>query len=291
MKWNRWLWRVLGVAGVLAFGSAAVQSCGTGQGIGPLPTTTTTTTISASTGGFPDASNTGVPASVTLTPYTGPNPITTDGTVIDGQDFGVGTTVRIDANNVVIRNSQMGQIYLETGSNLQVSYSTINGSARGCNGDDAVQYGNYSLDHVKVLNFSDGPRVSDNNVSITNSYILACFNAGDHADGIQGYQGGTNVLIQHNTIDSTSRTKANSAIFFADDSLSATITDNYLAGGQYVLQPLTSADGTGRYTVTDNVIVNNSWEYGPCNVNVAANVVWSGNELSNGTALPVDSCG
>jgi len=247
---------------------------------------TTTTTVPPLTG-FPTQSDTGVPAGTVLTRYSGPNPITADGTVIDGVDFGTDTTVSINADNVTIRDSRMGMIS-NHGTGLKVSYSTV--TASSCNGTEAVGYDNYSLDHVLVINHSDGPRVSGNNVSITNSYILACFNAGDHADGIQGYGGGTNVVIDHNTIDSTNRRSANSAIFFADHSEQATITDNYLAGGQYVLQPLTETDGTGTYTVTGNVIVNNSWDYGPCRVTADASVSWSANFLDTGKAIPESSC-
>ena len=38
-------------------------------------------------GGFPNADNTGVPAGVALTPYTGPMTITTPGTVIDAKQI------------------------------------------------------------------------------------------------------------------------------------------------------------------------------------------------------------
>jgi len=227
---------------------------------------------------------------VNLTPYTGPNPITTSGTVIDGKDFGIGNTVDIAASNVVIRNSRMGVVNLQSGSNLQVSYSTIDGAASGCNGGDAVQYGDYSLDHVEVVHFSDGPRVSGNNVSITNSFIQVCYNAGDHADGIQGYGGGTNISIRHNSISSTNPTSGNAAIFFADYSKGATIDNNYLSGGQYVLQPLTETDGTGAFTVTNNVIAKGTWDFGPCRITMASKVSWSGNVLDSGTGLAESSC-
>ena len=54
--------------------------------------------------GFPDASNTGVPAGTTLTAYTGPSNITTANTVIDGKNIGC---IQVTAPGVVIRNSNI----------------------------------------------------------------------------------------------------------------------------------------------------------------------------------------
>ena len=65
----------------------------------------TTTTETATTSSFPDASNTGVPAHVSLTPYTGPLTINTAGTVIDGKL--VNGCLNIAAGGVIIRNSRV----------------------------------------------------------------------------------------------------------------------------------------------------------------------------------------
>ena len=49
---------------------------------------------------------------------------------------------------------------------------------------------------------SEGPRVAGSNILIEDNLIGSmCSNSGDHADGIQGYGGGTNIVIRHNTID------------------------------------------------------------------------------------------
>src|SRR6476620_8553964 len=52
--------------------------------------------------GFPDATSTGVPAGVTLTPYNGNLVISTPGAVIEGLD--IHGTVTINANNVTLKN-------------------------------------------------------------------------------------------------------------------------------------------------------------------------------------------
>ena len=66
--------------------------------------------------GKPNAANTGVPSGTSLTRYTGPLNITTDGTVIDGKE--VYGDLKIQASNVVIRNS-----YLHCGSTIPAGNS------------------------------------------------------------------------------------------------------------------------------------------------------------------------
>ena len=53
--------------------------------------------------GMPDATTTGVPAGTTLTAYTGPMTITTNGTVIEGKIID-GATLRVLGDNVTIKN-------------------------------------------------------------------------------------------------------------------------------------------------------------------------------------------
>src|SRR4029453_16253456 len=55
--------------------------------------------------GFPNATNTGVPAGTALTAYTGPKTVTTDGTVIDGKVI-TGSLI-VHADNVVIKNCKI----------------------------------------------------------------------------------------------------------------------------------------------------------------------------------------
>jgi hypothetical protein len=54
--------------------------------------------------GFPNASNTGVPAGTNLTAYNGPSTITTPNTVIDSKSMGC---VDIQTTGVIIRNSRI----------------------------------------------------------------------------------------------------------------------------------------------------------------------------------------
>lgn len=69
------------------------------------PTSTATTTPPA--GGFPNGSNTGVPAGTTLTAYTGSCTITTANTVIDSKNVTCASGLTIRAPGVVIKNSKV----------------------------------------------------------------------------------------------------------------------------------------------------------------------------------------
>ena len=90
-----------------------------------------------------------------------------------------------------------------------------------------------------------------------------CSNSGDHADGIQGYGGGTNIVIRHNTIDLRTAKDVTSPIFFADGSQSADVQNNLVAGGGFSLR--LHDDFTpdhGPWVLKGNRIVNGAWSFG-----------------------------
>ncbi len=106
---------------------------------GTTTTTTSTTTSTTTTvpGGYamPDASNTGPPADTSLTTYSGPCTITTNGTTLDERDITC-ATLTIEASNVTISNSESGPIYLDETDdqydNLTISYVKVDaGTATG----------------------------------------------------------------------------------------------------------------------------------------------------------------
>ncbi len=242
---------------------------------------------------FPCAADTGVPAGTTLHALgTNGCPSTGDLGTADATytacDFTDG--LNITAANVHVVNSQISSNIVNNSTGFVLTYSTVTSS--GCNGIEAIGYGNYELNHVKVTNYSDGPRVAGSNIYIHDSYIATCFNAGDHADGIQSNGGGGNVLIEHNTIANvTNCTQANAAVFVADSSLSQTYDNNYLSCGQYVMQLLAQDSPNGTIlTGTNNVFGNNTWGFGPCNngnsnTGTNAHFVVSNNRLENGTLI------
>lgn len=178
----------------------------------------------AAPSGKPNASNTGVPAGTTLSNYTGPLTITTDGTVIDGK--AVYGDLRIQARNVTIRNS-----YLHCGSdvpagntgcvdansakvfNLTVENTTINPDRPsyyrdGIVGHEFTARRNHitrTNDGLGIFNRPGGPAQA--NVTAEGNYIhdLTHWNYdpahsdGSHNDGIQ-IQGGENIVIRGNNV-------------------------------------------------------------------------------------------
>jgi hypothetical protein len=199
--------------------NALIGGCRTVQGPAPAGAVPP-----ARPGGKPNASNTGVPAGTSLTDYTGPLTITTDGTVIDGK--AVYGDLRIQARNVTIRNS-----YLHCGKdipagntgcvdansakvfNLTVENTTINPDypsyyRDGIVGHEFTSRRNHitrTNDGLGIFNRPGGPAQA--NVTAEGNYIhdLTHWNYdpahsdGTHNDGIQ-IQGGENIVIRGNNV-------------------------------------------------------------------------------------------
>jgi len=240
------------------------------------PTTTTTTTPPVA--GYPNASNTGVPAGVALTTVSG-NVTAGAGMVIDGKRITGGLT--ITGNGVVIRNSEIyGTVSNGSGHySFTVTDSTV-GAPTGCNGNVALQFDQYSATRVKVRGFGDAFRGSSaggvSNILIQDSYALLCSNPGDHSDGYQGYQAGSNVRLIHNTIDQRQAADVTAPIFNADGSKALYADNNLLAGGSFTVRIY---DDAGQHsTFTNNKIVANSALYGPVSSSCSS-ITWSGNTL------------
>lgn len=190
----------------------ATQTTPGGTGSSQSPSTSATNTNgttpsgnnTSSTPAFPDATNTGVPAGVTL--HSCATTISSTGTY-DSCQFDGGLS--INANDVHITRSLInGQVNAGDGTGgsqtgLVLSDSTINCN---CQSQDdihtpwAVAYSNFSLLRVNVYNSGHGAAVSSN-VTIQDSYIHGLGgNTNAHKDGI--YVGdGTNVTIRHNNIE------------------------------------------------------------------------------------------
>jgi hypothetical protein len=203
--------------------------------------TPTTPAAPSVSGGFPGAGTTGVPAGVTLKPYTGPTRITTPGTVIDGALITQPLVIVAGANNVTIRNSviRASAFFLvlndEGATNLKIIDSELDGQGNA-SGDSAVAGRNYTLTRVNIHGTVDGVKLGDN-VTIEDSFIhdLAMFND-SHNDGMQSL-GSDNVVIRHNTVIVANG--ATSAIILSTGSASSmrniVIDSNLLGGGAYTV--------------------------------------------------------
>jgi len=236
-------------------------------------------TASAQTG-WPTAATTGVPGGTSLKSCGSNVTLSTSNQVIDGCTYTGDVTVT--GKNVTIQKSRIyGQVWTSGSGSYTLLDSDI-GPPSGCNSQTALGFGDYTARRVFIHNFGDGVRVSGSNITFEDSFILLCSNPGDHSDGVQGYQGGTNVTIRHNTIDQRPAKDVTSPIFFADNSEAATVTNNLLMGGGYTLR--IHDDFTpdhGPWVITGNRIVANSWNGGPVStINTeCSKTTWTDNRL------------
>jgi hypothetical protein len=228
---------------------------------------------------WPTAATTGVPAGTTLTTV-GSVTLSTPGQVLDSRL--VTGNVTVTASNVVIKNSEILGRVINTGSGSFTIQDSLVGPTSGCAGIESVGYGNYTARRVRMRNVSDGFRVSGSNILIEDSFVLLCSSPGDHSDGVQGYGGGNNVVVRHNTIDQRNASDVNAVVFFADNSRSATVQDNLLMGGNITLRIHDDFNpDIGPWIITGNRLVNGSWNFGPVsttNTNCAT-TTWTDNRL------------
>jgi hypothetical protein len=233
------------------------------------------------TGAYPTPDTTGVPSGVVLRSCGSSVTLSTAGQVVSGCIYT--GTVTVTANNVTIRNSEIhGKVSRSKSGSFTIEDSTV-GPPTGCsNADGQIQYSHYTARRVKVRNTGDAFRVSGPNVLIEDSFVLLCSRPGDHSDGVQGYGGGNNVVIRHNTIDQRPAADVTSPIFFADKSRSAVVQNNLIMGGGYSLRIHDDANpDVGPWVVAGNRIVDGSWRYGPAsttNTNCST-MTWSDNRL------------
>jgi hypothetical protein len=241
----------------------------TGPSASVTPNATTTSTTAKTTGpvplpvpggcvpapsrcGFPDATDTGVPAGTTLTPKSGDMKVTQAGTVIDG--INLNGCIRVEAPHVTIRDSKVScqgpygifsyeQDY--SGGGLLIQDVEVDCERTQATG--IASYG-FTAVRVKVHGCENGFAI-DNTATVQDSYVYDLFiGNGGHTDGIQ--MGGADNVIRHNTI-LNEYDGGTSAIITSPTGMShVTITDNLMAGGAYTLYcPRDSSSGV---VVTDN---------------------------------------
>lgn len=234
--------------------------------------------------GFPDASNTGVPAGVSLR-SSGSLTITTPGTVIDGLD--VNGSIDVQADNVTIRNSRVSTGSARypirvhpgvTGVLIEhVEVSNEGGDGKGIyfnSGSGTVRYSN-------IHSAEDGIFITADNVTVEYNYVHTLMrNAGAHPDAIQ-IRGGDNVTIRGNNLQAIHPQTgvSNAAIqigsLVGDTITNFRVTDNLMNGGRFTI------NGGGRGEVDSAVYSGNQFgrdhQYG-----VAGNIensVWDASNV------------
>ncbi|WP_271565986.1 Ig-like domain-containing protein [Bradyrhizobium sp. CCBAU 11386] len=192
----------------------------------------------ATTTGWPDATNTGVPAGVTLT-SSGDLVITQAGTVISGLD--IKGTVYIDAPNVTIENCK---ITAASYSVVQVAQGVTGAVVQNCeiNGVGSNNDGSCGISGQgtfignNIYNVENGINVQGSSV-IKDNYIHDLNASGSpHYDGIQIDGGSSNVTISHNTvINDYNQTSAIMIDNYFGPISNISVDNNLLVGGGYTV--------------------------------------------------------
>jgi hypothetical protein len=217
--------------------------------------------------GFPDGTNTGVPAGTVLK-QSGDITLSTPGEVVSGLQ--VNGTVTITASNVTLKDSL---IVPDSGDPaIAVSYDHVSGvvienveinGGKHSPSSVGVEGSGFTLIADNIHGTADAVDVDTNDV-VRDTWIHDLWVSGsDHTDGVQS-AGGANVTISHNTIDATANS-TNSAIIIGADlgPISNTlITNNLLDGGSYTIYA--GSDGqysSGVITITNNRFADDA-DYG-----------------------------
>ncbi len=155
---------------------------------------------------FPDATNTGVPAGTSLSAYGGAMNITVDNTVIDSKIITGATALTINANNVIVRKSQITVATIGLLVNIQTGSLLIEDCELSCSGSQGTCIGpaNFTMRRCDLSSAENGVDVSTAatvNVTMEDNYIHNLISGGGaHTDGIQLGQGSSGISILHNTV-------------------------------------------------------------------------------------------
>lgn len=195
--------------------------------------------------GYPDATNTGVPAGTALTVVTGDQTIRTAGTVLDGKD--IRGCVKVAAANVTIKRSKITcsnawvvRSYRDdyTAGGLLLEDVTI--SCGQSQGTGVASYG-FVARRVDVSGCENGFAI-DNDVTVEDSYVHDLYiGTAGHTDGAQ-MAGGAHITMRQNTILNPNDGGTSAIIMNATGESDVLIANNLMAGGAFTLYcPKTSS--------------------------------------------------
>lgn len=255
-------------------------------------------------GTWPTASTTGVPAGVTLSSMSGLT-VKTDGTVIDAKL--VKGDIVINANNVTIKNSKVeGRIQIRppfTGLKVQSTEIAGPGTAWAAV-TEGIGYANFTCDRCDIHGWGKGAMM-DANVTISNSWIHDMpVASGSHNEAILSL-GGPNYTIVNNRLDSGGAGNFTASLAFLNQWNSFTNTlvkDNLFNGGGYCVYAGGEAAHNSERPSSNVRFVDNTFGtdknpkcgyYGAAIAWHGGGVgnVWSGNAMIDGTAVRTPSAG
>jgi hypothetical protein len=256
--------------------------------------------------GYPDETNTGVPAGVTLT-LSGPINVTPKDanatTIIENKD--IKGSIVIKKGHVIIRNSRIDNtgpdgnkvaaIRLYDGTTATVEDTDIDAGDAAL----AIGYRNYTLKRVDIKGGSDALR-ADGGVTVTDSYIHDLNRQPESHNDILQTLSGSNVTIRHNTLMpfkaepgtcGAEGDPMNAAYQFGsfNGNLSNVLVENNLVnGGNYTFNANWKKVDDGTYTVTNVRIVNNKfgrdYRYGAA-AHIDHGMVFEGNKYIDDGSL------
>jgi hypothetical protein len=241
-------------------------------------------TTTTSTGGWPDATNTGVPAGVTLTP-SGALVINTPGAVIQG--LNITGNVIINAPNVTLLNCK-----ITSGANYVVEISKgIAGTViqnceidnQGAGGVGISGQGTFIANDIHGC--VDGINIWGDNSVIQGNYIHGeAGPAGAHFDSIQADGGFSGLTIDHNTvINEQGQTSAIMLDNYWGPIDNVKIDNNLLVGGGYTVYLAEVAQGQApggpvtNVSFTNNLLGRGYWGYWNIRTELGSRPVVSGN--------------
>ena len=196
---------------------------------------------------YPDASCTGVPAGVTLTP-SGSVTVNTAGTVINALD--VSGNIVVNAPNVTIRNTRIRSNSMwmidNNSTGLVVEDSeVINRPVAGQpNCHNGIGSNNFTIRRSEITGCENAANFDGDNIVFEDNYVHDLDNVGPsyvwgdtgpHTDGIQMAPGADNIVVRHNSIDPMGAVQGGggtSAIIMGVNGSQSNvrIEDNYLDG-------------------------------------------------------------
>ena len=263
----------------------------------PSPSPTQTNCVSTpSVCGYPDSTNSGVPAATSLTARSGDMTVSTPGAVISNLNLTNGT-ITVTANNVTIKDSVI------TTGNAQLNGEAAIDIKEGVTGT-LVQYvtmqGNDCQSHslfAGVMNEGGDGLVMDHDYgtclddilhgsgTLSNSYSIDNANIpGDHYEPVSDDGGNGSLTINHDTLlNPHDQTAAVFTQCTFGDVTALTIQNSLLAGGDYAIYgPLSDpcSNGGGTESITGNRFSTTYFpkggQYGVA-IDLAKSVVWSNN--------------
>lgn len=152
--------------------------------------------------GFPNESNTGVPAGVALTPFTEPCNFHTDNQVIDSKIVNCADGIQVYARNVTFRNSIVNRA-IET-NEVGASITVVDSEVRaGATSWAAVSGTDVTVLRSEITGGQHSVRC-DGDCLVQDSYLHDQFNDPDSAFGYHnnGFlsNGGSGMVLRHNTL-------------------------------------------------------------------------------------------